>query len=151
MLRESLEIMRLLWSGGYLSYRGEHLTLEDARVFDLPETPPTVAEAAGGPHAARLAAEFDAGIFVTEPSPELRTAYRDADGTGPAYCEVPRARAPDETIAARSARETFRFGPLGWKVQPEVPNTVNFEAATAFVRTSPVTSSYRDHCPVPAG
>jgi hypothetical protein len=28
----------------------------------------------------------------------------------------------------------FRFGPLGWKVQPELPNPVNFDAATAFVR-----------------
>lgn len=36
MLREALEIIRLLWSGGYRSYEGKHLRLEDARVFDLP-------------------------------------------------------------------------------------------------------------------
>jgi G6PDH family F420-dependent oxidoreductase len=48
MLREALEIIRLLWSGGYRSYRGRHLTLEDARVFDLPDTPPRIAVAAGG-------------------------------------------------------------------------------------------------------
>jgi G6PDH family F420-dependent oxidoreductase len=71
MLRESVEIMRLLWSGGYHSYRGEHLTLEDARVFDLPDTPPAIAVAAGGPRAARLAAEVGAGIFVTEPRADL--------------------------------------------------------------------------------
>lgn len=35
MFRESLEIIRLLWSGGYRSYDGRHLKLEDARVFDL--------------------------------------------------------------------------------------------------------------------
>jgi hypothetical protein len=27
----------------------------------------------------------------------------------------------------------LRFGPLGWKVQAELPNPVSFEAATAFV------------------
>lgn len=134
MLRESLEIMRLLWSGGYHSYRGRHLTLEDAQVFDLPETPPAVAVAAGGPRAARLAAEVGAGIFVTEPRAELLSAYSEAGGNGPAYCEVPLAWAPDEASAAKSAREMFRFGPLGWKVQPELPNPINFEAATAFVR-----------------
>src|SRR5699024_3093161 len=36
MLREAIEIIRLLWHGGYRSYRGRHLQLQDARVFDLP-------------------------------------------------------------------------------------------------------------------
>lgn len=36
MLTEALEIIRLLWSGGYQSYEGKHLQLRDARVFDLP-------------------------------------------------------------------------------------------------------------------
>ncbi len=41
MLRESIEVIRLLWSGGYHSYDGRHIQLEDARVFDLPtELPP---------------------------------------------------------------------------------------------------------------
>ena len=43
MLREALEIIRLLWQGGYQSYRGEYLDLEDARVFDLPDEPPLIA------------------------------------------------------------------------------------------------------------
>ena len=34
--REALEIIRLLWQGGYQSYEGRYLQLEDARVFDLP-------------------------------------------------------------------------------------------------------------------
>ena len=46
MLREALEIIRLLWLGGYRSYGGKYLQLEDARVFDLPEEPPLVAVAA---------------------------------------------------------------------------------------------------------
>jgi len=54
MLRESLEIVRLLWSGGYHSYEGKDLTLEDERIFDLPETPPLIAVASGGPASARL-------------------------------------------------------------------------------------------------
>ena len=38
-LREALEIIRLLWSGGYHSYQGKHLQLDDARVFDQPVRP----------------------------------------------------------------------------------------------------------------
>jgi alkanesulfonate monooxygenase SsuD/methylene tetrahydromethanopterin reductase-like flavin-dependent oxidoreductase (luciferase family) len=37
LLREALEIIRLRWRGGYRSYDGMYLRLEDARVFDLPE------------------------------------------------------------------------------------------------------------------
>lgn len=133
MFRESLEIIRLLWSGGYHSYEGKHLTLEDARVFDLPDTPPRIAVAIGGPFSARLAAELGDGIFATEPRSDLTEAYEKAGGNGPRYGEVPLSWAPDEAEAARSARELFRFGLTGWKVQAELPNPVNFEAATAFI------------------
>lgn len=133
MLREAIEIIRLLWSGGYQSYRGRHLTLEDARVFDLPDTPPRIAVAIGGSEAARLAAELGDAIFATEPEAELVDAYRKAGGSGPRYGEVPLAWAPDEAAAVESAHGMIRFGPLGWKVQAELPNPANFEAATAFV------------------
>ena len=46
---------------------------------------------------------------------------------------MPLSWASDEAEDARSARETFRFGLTGWKVQSELPNPVNFEAATAFI------------------
>ena len=133
MLREALEIIRLLWSGGYHSYDGKHLRLEDARVFDLPDTPPRIAVAAGGPAAARIAGELGDALFVTEPREELLTTYREAGGQGPGYAEVPLAWAPTEEQGAESARRLFRFGITGWKVQAELPNPVNFDAATKLV------------------
>ncbi len=131
--REALEIIRLLWSGGYHSYAGKHLTLEDARVFDLPETPPLMPVAISGGRSAAIAAELGDGIFATEPKPELPQAYADAGGAGPRYVEVPLAWAPDEQAAVESAHRLFRFGITGWKIQSELPNPINFEAATQFV------------------
>ncbi|KOX13987.1 TIGR03557 family F420-dependent LLM class oxidoreductase [Nocardiopsis sp. NRRL B-16309] len=133
MLREAIEIIRLLWSGGYHSYQGRHLTLEDARVFDLPEESPPIVVAAGGERSATMAAELGDGMFGTEPSRVLTGAYENNGGDGPLYCEVPLAWAPDEASALDSARETFRFGLTGWKVMSELPNPVNFEAATALI------------------
>lgn len=133
MFREALEIIRLLWSGGYQSYEGKHLVLEDAQVFDLPEALPPIAVAAGGPSAARIAADLGDALFATEPRADLVSAYSRAGGDGPAYAEVPLSWAPDEATAVAAAREKFRFGITGWKVQSELPNPVNFEAATAFV------------------
>jgi G6PDH family F420-dependent oxidoreductase len=133
MLREALEIIRLLWSGGYQSYDGKHLRLEDARVFDLPDPLPRIAVAAGGPAAARIAGELGDALFATEPREDLVTEYRKAGGDGPRYAEVPLAWATTEDEAAESARRLFRFGITGWKVQAELPNPVNFDAATKLV------------------
>ncbi|WP_159941668.1 MULTISPECIES: TIGR03557 family F420-dependent LLM class oxidoreductase [unclassified Nocardiopsis] len=133
MLREAIQIIRLLWSGGYHSYDGRYLTLEDARVFDLPDEPPPIIVAAGGEEAALLAAREGDGMFCTEPSRALVSAYTETGGTGPRYAEVPLAWATNEGDALESARELFRFALTGWKVQAELPNPVNFEAATALI------------------
>ncbi len=133
MFRESLEIIRLLWQGGYQTYEGKHLTLEDAQVFDLPETLPKIIVATGGPQASKLAAELGDGIFTTEPRADLVQAFTDAGGAGPRYTEVPLAFGATEDEAAEQARKLFRFGLTGWKVQAELPNPVNFDAATAMI------------------
>jgi G6PDH family F420-dependent oxidoreductase len=142
MLREALEIIRLLWSGGYHSYDGQFLQLEDARVFDLPETPPPMAVAAGGPVSATIAAELGDGLFATEADPSLVAAYREAGGDGPRYAEVPIAWAADHRTAARAARETARWALTGWKVMSELPNPANFEAATATVREEDMLAAF---------
>ncbi|MCU4749740.1 MULTISPECIES: TIGR03557 family F420-dependent LLM class oxidoreductase [Streptomyces] len=142
MLREALEIIRLLWRGGYRSYEGRYLRLEDARVFDLPPSPPVLAVAAGGEEVARMAGELGDGLFATEPRGELVRAYRDAGGGGPRYAEVPMAWAPDESSAVRAALETSRWALTGWKVMSELPNPVNFDAAAATVREEDVLNHF---------
>lgn len=131
--REALEIIRLLWQGGYQSYRGEFLKLEDARVFDLPQVLPPIVVAAGGPQASKLAAELGDGLFATDPDKQLITDFVDAGGSGPYYNEVPLAWAKDERAAAESAHRMFRFGLHTWKVLPELPNPGNFDAATSMI------------------
>ncbi|WP_026313755.1 TIGR03557 family F420-dependent LLM class oxidoreductase [Actinomadura flavalba] len=133
MLREALEIIRLLWSGGYHSYEGKYLDLDDARVFDLPAETPKIVVAASGGRAAGIAAELGDGLFNTLPDKSVLDAYRDAGGAGERWCEVPLAWAKDEQSAVASAHRLMRFGVTGWKVQSELPNPVNFEAATATV------------------
>ena len=142
MLREAVEIIRLLWSGGYRSYRGRHLTLESARVFDLPEPLPEIIVAAGGPCAATLAAEVGDGLFAVADDAVLTAAYRGAGGSGPRYAEVPLAWAPNEDTAAASAHRLFRFGDGGWPVTVELPNPDNFAAATRHVPIEAMRASF---------
>ena len=141
-LVEALDIINLLWQGGYQSYEGKHLQLEDARVFDLPDKLPVIAVAAGGKQAAELAATHGTGLFATEPRADLIEAFTGAGGSGPKYAEVPMAWATTEQAGVEEALRTTRWALTGWKVMSELPNPVNFEAASQTVRAEDIRGQF---------
>src|SRR4051794_26918452 len=141
-LVEALDIINLLWQGGYQSYEGKHPQLEDARIFDLPERLPVIAVAAGGKDAAELAATHGSGLFATEPRKDLVEAYRGKGGSGPKYAEMPVAWAPTEEAAVEAAHKTSRWALAGWRVMSELPNPANFEAASQTVRPGDVAEQF---------
>jgi hypothetical protein len=59
--------------------------------------------------------------------------WRRLGGHGPAYTEIPLAWAQDEDAAVAAVLEKSSFALTGWKVMAELPNPVNFEAATASI------------------
>ncbi len=141
-LVEALDIINLLWRGGYQSYEGKHLQLEDAQVFDLPDKLPVIAVAAGGRDAAELAATHGTGLFATEPRADLVEAFTGAGGSGPKYAETSVAWAPTADEAVQAAHKTMRWAVTGWKVMAELPNPVNFEAASATVRPEDIAEQF---------
>ena len=64
-LRESIELMRQLWTEERVSYRGEFYFTQDANIYDRPETPVPVYVAAGGPTVARFAGRVGDGFICT--------------------------------------------------------------------------------------
>lgn len=142
-LKEALDIINLLWRGGYQNYDGKHLQLEDARVFDLSDELPVIAVAAGGKESAAIAAEKGGGLFATEPKTEIVDAYRKAGGNGPKYAEVALAWAENEDDAVDAVLEkTSFFLTGGWKVLSELPNVQNFEAAASNVTAADVRKTF---------
>ena len=83
MLREAVEVMRTLWEGGQRSHRGRHYTVENARVYDLPEAPPPVIVSGFGPKAVALAAEIGDGFATTSPDKDAIERYRSEGGKRP--------------------------------------------------------------------
>ena len=135
MLAEAIEIIRLLWEGGYVDHRGTHFSVEDARVFDLPDRPVPIAVAASGSESAQLAARLADGIIATEPKAEIVDEFRGAHaGEGSTWNQIPLCWGADADKALERAHHSFRWAALGWKVQAELPNPVNFDAASAQVR-----------------
>ncbi|MDR6865380.1 glucose-6-phosphate dehydrogenase (coenzyme-F420) [Phycicoccus sp. 3266] len=74
-LRESVRLMRALWTGERVSFEGDYYTLTDATVYDRPEEPVPVYVAAGGPLVARYAGRSGDGFICTSGKGE--ELYRD--------------------------------------------------------------------------
>jgi G6PDH family F420-dependent oxidoreductase len=138
MLEEAIDIIRTLWKGGYMSHLGDFYTVYDARIFSLPKQLPAIAVAASGRDSARLAARTGSGLIATQPNPELVRTYRDAGGTGPCYAQPLLCWGRDEAQARKTAYQYFRFAIPAWKVQSELPNPINFAAASITTREEDV-------------
>jgi len=135
MLGEAIDLIRLLWSGGVHSWTGQNFVLDHVQLFDLPERPIPIVVGVSGEHSVALAAAKADGIMATEAKRELVDGFRRQAGKpGPAYAEALLAYATSEDEGLRIAHQRFRFSPLGWSVNSELPSVEGFEAATRFVR-----------------
>ena len=74
-LRESITLMRKLWTEDLVSFEGEYFRTERATIYDRPADPVPIYVAAAGPSAAALAGEVGDGFICTSgKAPEL---YRE--------------------------------------------------------------------------
>ncbi len=72
MLREALELIKLLWSEERVSFDGEYYQTDRATIYDKPEVPIPIYVAASGPLAAKLAGRVGDGFIATSgKDPEL--------------------------------------------------------------------------------
>jgi G6PDH family F420-dependent oxidoreductase len=130
---EAVDIIKGLLAGNLQNYAGKYLKLENARLYDRPHRPPPIVIAAGGPKAARFAAEKGCGLMATEARADLIDAFRGAGGAGPRYAEVAMCCAGREKEARQTAHRYFRWAATGWPVQAELPDTKGFAAASQFI------------------
>ena len=64
-LRESIELMRALWTEERVSYEGQYYSTVDANIYDRPATPIPIYVAAGGPQVAKFAGRVGDGFICT--------------------------------------------------------------------------------------
>lgn len=133
MLAEAIEVMRLLWEGGQRSYEGLHYVVEHARVYTLPDPPPPMFVAAGGPHAAALAGQMADGLICSGPNGDLVETFNQNGGDSrPRYGKLTVCWAPTEAEARRTAHEWWPNTVLGkWSLALRLPS--EFEEASSRV------------------
>jgi G6PDH family F420-dependent oxidoreductase len=80
MLEEAVHVIRTLWQGGMQSHRGRYYRVENARIYDLPETLPAIIISGFGPRSTRLAARIGDGFCTVSPEGDAVRAFRDDGG-----------------------------------------------------------------------
>jgi coenzyme F420-dependent glucose-6-phosphate dehydrogenase len=134
MLEEAIEVIRLLWQGGYQTHRGDFFDVEQARLYTLPAEPPAIAVAAAKPLAAELAGRAADAFVNTAPDPEPIKAFESAGGQGkPKYGQITGCWAESADEGARIACEIWPNAALSGDLGYELPLPLHYEQATADV------------------
>jgi len=133
MLEEAIEVMRLLWQGGNHSHRGRHYTVENARVYTLPDEPPPVLVSGFGPKAIDLAARVADGYCAVMPDASFVERYRGGGGTGVVQAGTKVCWGPDEAECRKTVHRLWPNEALPGELAQILPTPKHFEQATELV------------------
>src|SRR4051812_45156189 len=137
MLREAVEIVRNLWGGGQVDHRGEYFTVDNARIYTLPDEPPPIYMAAGGEDAAKIAGEIADGLISTSADEKLVNVFGDKNGR-PRYGQLAVCWAPTERQGIETAFKYWPTSALKGMYKAELPLPAHFKEAITTVREEDV-------------
>jgi G6PDH family F420-dependent oxidoreductase len=134
-LEEAVEVIRLLWQGETCTHRGQHYTVENARIYTLPDELPPIMVAASGQHAAEVAGRIGDGLINVAPVEDIVERFQAAGGSAkPRYGQLTVCWAQDEAAARRMAYEHWPNSGIQGELSQELPSPAFFEQAAKMVR-----------------
>lgn len=133
MLEEALEVIRELWTGESITHNGEYYTVEDARIFDLPDEPPPILVSAFGEKAAELAARAGDGLWITGIQQEVIDTYRSAGGKGDVWTQLTFCWDEDEDAALKRAHRIWPNTGLPGQLPQDLRTVGHMEQAVSLV------------------
>ncbi len=133
MLAEAVQVIREMWTGNTVDWKGEFFKVENARLFDPPEQAVPVILSGFGPSSAELAAKAGDGLFSHGPSAELIDTYRSAGGTGPRYAQINVCYGRDEETCAKTVQQVWPNGAMPGQLAQDLPTWTHFEQVAQLV------------------
>jgi G6PDH family F420-dependent oxidoreductase len=134
MFEEAIELIRELWKGKITSHWGEYFTVEDVRLYTVPETLPPIMVAAAGPKSAEMAGRIGDGLIGTAPDAKVVQAFKEAGGGDkPRYGQLTVCWAPTREEAVETAYKIWPNAGLKGSLSSEVRTVVHFEQAVKMV------------------
>ncbi|MDP3966657.1 MAG: TIGR03557 family F420-dependent LLM class oxidoreductase [Nocardioides sp.] len=133
MLEEAVEVIRRLWTGEFVNHRGRFYTVDNARIYTLPDEPPPIYMSGFGAKATDVAARIADGYQTTSPDPELLGRFREASGGKPAQVGFKVSWADSEDEGAEIAHRLWANAGLPGELAQVLPSPVHFEQASQLV------------------
>ena len=131
MLEEAVAVIRQLWQGEEVTFRGEHYVVENARIYDRPDPAPPIIVSAFGPQAAELAGRIGDGLWTTGGSSEIIDQWRAAGGRGPVYSQLSLCWAEDADEAAATAHRVWRSTAVPGELSQDLPTPAHYAQASS--------------------
>jgi G6PDH family F420-dependent oxidoreductase len=139
MLEEAVHIIREMWEGGLYSHRGTHFTVENARLYEVPETKPPIIVSGAGQRATELAGRIGDGYWGMSPDAELVETFHKAGGDGPMFAQITCCWADSVDDARQTAYEVWPNSGLTGQLAQELALPSYFEAAAEPLTPEQVT------------
>lgn len=133
MLEEAVAVIRALHRGERTTFRGAHYTVEEARLYTLPEQPVPISVSAFGPHAARVAGRIGDAFCTVSPNARLVRAYRESGGRGAVQGGMKVCWAPTEEEGVETAHRLWATELLPGQLPSTLTRPQDFAAASSLV------------------
>ena len=141
MLEEAVAVIRRLWEEESVTHRGQYYTVEDARVFDVPDKPIPIVVSAFGTRAADLAARIGDGLWITGISDDIVDRFEEAGGTGPVYSQLTLCWDTDTETAIETAHRQWPNTGIPGQLSQDLRTILHFEQAATLVTTDMIEKS----------
>jgi G6PDH family F420-dependent oxidoreductase len=147
MLREALKIIRELFGGQLVNWRGDYFQVDSARLWDVPDVPVGIAVAMSGAKGVEKLVKLADHLIAVQPDEELVNTWHAARqaanvaGGERVVGQIPVCWDPDRDAAIERAHDQFRWFAGGWAVNADLPTPAGFAGATQFVRPEDVAQS----------
>ena len=104
MLEEAVQIIRALWDGDYVTYRGKHFDVEPRKSVGPAGNAAADRDRVSGPASCRLAGKHADAMIAVEPRPELGRMFDEAGGSASRASAKSRLRTTETNRSQSTAR-----------------------------------------------
>ena len=133
MLEEAVDVMRQLWQGDSVTHYGKHYTVEQARIYTLPDEPVPVYISGFGPRATDLAGRIGDGFISVQPNADAVKQFRETSGGKPAVAGTKSCYAATEHEARRIALRLWPQEGVPGELAQILPTPQHFEQVSQLV------------------
>lgn len=133
MFEEAIDVIRMLWEGEDTTFYGDYYTVENARLYTLPEQPIPIMLAAAGEQAAEIAGRLGDGLISTGPDKKIVEIFEAEEQGRPKYAQVTVCYAESEQEARKTAHKIWPTAGLPGELSQELPTPAHFEQAVKLV------------------